>query len=77
MQVGCSINQGDMEIKQSLDLGDTARIHTGHRKVQRNRKHMCCSRDAEANDMIHIGRDHRSVMAQFVSKQCSHGTLLA
>ena len=27
---------------------------------------MCCSRDAEANDMIHMGSDHTSVMAQFV-----------
>ena len=30
------------------------------------RKHMCCSRDAAANYMIHMGRDRRSVMAQFV-----------
>ena len=27
---------------------------------------MSCSRDAEANDMIQMGSDHRSVMAQFV-----------
>ena len=27
---------------------------------------MYCSRDAEANDMIHMGSDHRSVMAHFV-----------
>ena len=27
---------------------------------------MCCSRDAGANDMIHMGSDHISVMAQFV-----------
>ena len=27
---------------------------------------MSCSRDAEANDMIHMGSDHRSVMARFV-----------
>ena len=32
-----------------------------------DRKHMYCSRDAEANDMIHMGSNHRSVMAQFVS----------
>ena len=31
-----------------------------------NRKHLRCSRDAEANDMIHMRSDHRSVMAQFV-----------
>ena len=31
-----------------------------------DRKHKCCSRDAEANDMIHMGSDHTSVMAQFV-----------
>ena len=31
-----------------------------------DRKHIYCSRDAEANDMIHMGSDHRSVMAQFV-----------
>ena len=33
-----------------------------------DKKHMCCSRDAEANDMIHMGSDHRSVMARFVVK---------
>ena len=32
-----------------------------------DRKHACCSRDAEANDKIHMGSDHRRVMAQFVS----------
>ena len=31
-----------------------------------DRNLMCCSRDAEANDMIHMGSDHRSVMAQSV-----------
>ena len=31
-----------------------------------DRKNMYCSRDAQANDMIHMGSDHRSVMAQFV-----------
>ena len=31
-----------------------------------DRKHKCCSRDAEANVMIHMGSGHRSVMAQFV-----------
>ena len=30
-----------------------------------DKKHIFCSTDAEANDMIHMGRDHRSVMAQF------------
>ena len=30
-----------------------------------DREHMCCSRDAEANDMIHMGSDQRSVKAQF------------
>ena len=33
-----------------------------------NRKHMSFSRDAQANDMIHIGSDHRSFMAQSVIK---------
>ena len=33
-----------------------------------DRKHKCCSRDAEANSMIHMGSDHRSVMPQFVVK---------
>ena len=32
-------------------------------------KHMCCSRDALANGMIHLGSDHRSVVAQFVIKE--------
>ena len=31
-----------------------------------NRKYLTHSRDAEANDMIHMGSDHRSVMARFV-----------
>ena len=31
-----------------------------------DREHMCCSRDAEANDTIHMGRDQRSVRAQFL-----------
>ena len=31
-----------------------------------DRKHVYCSRDAEANDPIHMEIDHRSVMAQFV-----------
>ena len=31
-----------------------------------DRKHIYCSRDAEANDMIHMGSGHRSVVAQFV-----------
>ena len=40
------------------------------------RKDLSCSRDAEANDMIHMGSDHRSVMAQFLipasQKEDSH-----
>ena len=31
-----------------------------------NRKFLRCSRDAEANDRIHMGSDHGRVMAQFV-----------
>ena len=31
-----------------------------------NKKYLRCSEDAEANDMIHMGSDHRCVMAQFV-----------
>ena len=30
-----------------------------------DRKHCCWSKDAEANDMIHMGSDHRCVMAKF------------
>ena len=30
-----------------------------------DKKHYCWSRDAEANDMIHMGSDHRCVMAKF------------
>ena len=29
------------------------------------RKHLKFNKDAEANDMIHMGSDHRSVMATF------------
>ena len=55
------------------------KLLTGHRKVQKkqldyvlvDRKHMHCSRDAEANDMIHMGSDHRCVMGQFV---CDYST---
>ena len=46
-----------------------------------DRKHLYCSRDAEANDMIHMGSDHRSVMAQFVitapKKEVSQKTHIA
>ena len=31
-----------------------------------NRKYMRCSEYAEAHDLIHMGSDHRSVMAQCV-----------
>ena len=31
-----------------------------------DKKHCCWSTDAEANDMIHMGSDHRCVMATFV-----------
>ena len=31
-----------------------------------HRKYLRWSKDAEANDMIHMGSDHWSVMAQFV-----------
>ena len=41
-----------------------------------DRKYLSCSRDAEANEMIHMRIDHRSVMAQFVTpsskKEDSH-----
>ena len=30
-----------------------------------DRKHYCWIKDAEANDMIHMGSDHRCVMAKF------------
>ena len=30
-----------------------------------DKKHYCWSRDAEANDMIRMGSDHRCVMAKF------------
>ena len=30
-----------------------------------DRKHYCWSKDADANDMIHMGSDHRCVMAKF------------
>ena len=36
-------------------------LHFGGQEIN-----IFCSRDAEANDMIHMGSDHRSVMAQFV-----------
>ena len=48
----------------------TYRTPTGAEKqldyILVNRKYLRCSKAAEANDMIHMGSDHRSVMAQFV-----------
>ena len=40
-----------------------------------DRKHIYCSRDAEANDMIHVGSDRRSVMAPFVIYSTKEGSL--
>ena len=66
-----------------------SKLPTGHPKgtekqldyILVDRKHMYCSRDAEANDMIHMGCDHRSVMAQFVitapKKEVSQKTHIA
>ena len=34
--------------------------------IRVDRKHLWCCGDAEAIDMIHMGSDHRSVMATFV-----------
>ena len=49
------------------------KLFTRHLKIPRNSwttncwtRNLYCSRDAEANDMIHMGSDHRSVMAQIV-----------
>ena len=30
-----------------------------------DKKHYCWNKDAEANDVIHMGSDHRCVMAKF------------
>ena len=39
------------------------------------RRHLKYSKDAEANDMIHMGSDHRCVMATFViNAQTKNGT---
>ena len=40
-----------------------------------NRKNSKHSRDAQANDMIHLGSDHRSVMEQFVFQHQKKQTL--
>ena len=49
---------------------NTYRTPTGVEKQREymlvNRKDHTWSRDAEANDMIHKGSDHRGVMARFV-----------
>ena len=34
-----------------------------------DRKHYHWSRDAEANDTIHMGSDHRCVMARFINPE--------
>ena len=36
--------------------------------IRVDRKHLYCCGDADAIDMIHMGSDHRSVMATFVLK---------
>ena len=33
--------------------------------IMTDRKHYCWIKDAEANDMIHMGSEHRCVMAKF------------
>ena len=64
-------------MKQCLIIQNFTALNTMYRKtppkgvvkqlddILVDRKHYC-SRDADANDLIHIGSDHRSVMAQFV-----------
>ena len=50
------------------------KLHTGHSKgaekqldyILVNRGYLRCSKDAEANDIKHMGSVHRCVMAQFV-----------
>ena len=60
----------DTMYRKTLEKQTPYRKSTGAEKrsdqVLVDRKHMCCSRDAEANDMVHMGSDHRRVMAQFV-----------
>ena len=56
--------------KKTLEKQATYRTPKGTEKqldyILVDRKHMYCSRDADANDMIHMGSDHRSVMVRFV-----------
>ena len=56
--------------RKTLEKQATYRTPKGTEKhlyyILIHRKHMYCSRDVEANDMIHMGSDHTNVMAQFV-----------
>ena len=56
--------------KKTLEKQVTYRTPKGAEKqldyILVNRKYLRCSKDAEANDMIHMGSDHRCVMAHYV-----------
>ena len=67
--------------KKALGKQTTDRTPKGTEKqidyIWVKRRHLKYSKNAEANDMIHMGSDHRCVMATFVSnvikKNCSRG----
>ena len=59
------------ETREETGLDEAMADHTLHSTQQLDyilvdRKHMYCSREAEANGIIHMGSNHRSVMAKFV-----------
>ena len=74
------------DVQKTLEKQVTYRTMERCRKKQLDyilvdRKRMYCSRDAEANDMIHMRSDHRSVMEKFVitalKKKVSQKTRIA
>ena len=63
----CAVNT---MYRKTLEKQATYRTPNGARKqldyILIDKKHISCSTDAEANDMMHMGSDHRSVMARLV-----------
>ena len=56
-----TLNEGNKRVLDET-LADVTRIHSTQRDVQ---KYLRYNKDAEANDMIHMGSDHRCAMATF------------
>ena len=58
--------RGEQERRLDEAMADDTQLHSRLDYILVDRKHLRCSRDAEASDMIRMGSGHRSVMAQFL-----------